>query len=103
MVHLHDGCLDSAVSSRWLRRWVELLRVRAWSAIPSGFLVLAARRGKPTFKVSKGQEWEHADRLARGSGAPSLLDGRSSLALNNLRLSLCHKQARPTVPRGAQS
>ena len=52
-------------------------------------------------KVRKGQEREHADRLARGPDVPNLLDGGSSLALNNLRLSLCHKQSQLMVLRRA--
>lgn len=64
------------------------------SEIRWGFLVLAARCGRTMLKVRKGQEREHMDRLAGGPGVPDVLDGRSSLAPNNVRLGLCHEQPR---------
>lgn len=97
-----DGCIDSAALSASCGSGFEcVLRVRVWSAIPCGFLVLVAWCGETMLKVTQGQEWDHADELATGPDMPSLLDGRSSWALSNLQLGLCHKRSEPAAQRGS--
>lgn len=79
-----------------LRFWLQVAQASGETAAgaclvgdPLWFPCLRSPAWKTMFKVRKGQQREHADKLARGPDVPDLLDGRSSCALILIYGSVC--------------